>query len=167
MKGPNAFRIFINASMNFLMSTGIALISMGIGSVQTGTMLITPSTLFNTVLVCFVVGYFVSDVLPIISWGERLAQTLGTSGKAHTLVVSAVLGACMGVFVCIGSGYILNYTGGIDAVLSFYAGNFLTIFLSAIVLACILFEPMQGVARRLTEFDPTAVEAEAEAEAAA
>ena len=159
MKGPNGYRIMMNSVMGFLMSVGIALISLGVTSAKIGVNIITLPTVANIVIVCFVVGYVVGDVIPVFALGNGLADKLHVEGISRLLVVAATMGLCLGVCVGLLGGYILNYTGGLEAVQAFYAENLVVIIVSAIVLAMLLLGPVMGLVSRITEFDPQAAAA--------
>lgn len=154
MRGSGGFEKLVNVMMNLLLSVGIAIIAMGIASVKLQVMVLTPLAVFNTVLCCFVTGYTISSLVPIMGWGRKLAELSHAGEAASYGIVCLTLGFCMGLFIGLVSGYISNISLGFDAVLEFYAGNLAIIIVSAIVLVLVLLRPVMRLGAAVSGFDP-------------
>lgn len=150
MKGEAGFakltNMFMNLFLGILVSTVVLRISQNL----------TPINLFQGAVLAFCVGYTVGDLVPVMSWGYRLAAALNIKNKiGHYFIVAVVLGASIGFFLCIILGFInvvtvAGFTGVLDFIVHFMA----IIVAVASVLVLILLYPVMRLTAFISGFSP-------------
>lgn len=153
-KGPAGFARLMNIFLNIILGIGIACLLMGIMTKQTGMPILTPFNVFCSLVVSFMVGYFVGDIYPGLIWGGKLAHALHLGKGASYVVMCCVMGAGMGLFIGIGSGWISNINNGIAAVGQFYANFLWIIIVAAMVLATIFIKPCSVLCEKISGCNP-------------
>jgi len=145
----------MNIFLNIVLGIGIACIIMGIiQSHNPGVPILTPFAVFNSLVVSFMVGYFVGDVVPGLVWGMKLAGAMHLGKGGSYIVMCIIQGLCMGFFIGLGSGYISNIANGFAAVLQFYGAFLWVIMLSAAILVIIAFKPFGKLAGAISGCNP-------------
>lgn len=166
MKGPAGFQKMTNTFMNVLLGTGVSiyvLLTMQSMPQFSGINVFTPVALLQSVVLSFVVGYSVGDLVPVIGWGQGLARVFKVRNKVGAYLITAtVLGACMGFFLCCILSFINNIvTQGIPGVIGFIAMFVPGICLVAVLLVIITLGPVMKLSSAISGFDPTRAAPEA------
>ncbi|MBQ9003605.1 MAG: hypothetical protein IJ087_17300 [Eggerthellaceae bacterium] len=151
MKGPVGFGKLVNLLMNLAMGLIVSIAVLLSSGAPLNDVTIVPAWLSS-----FVLGYAAGDIVPISKWCNSAAAHVSRGSRiiAH-LIISLFMGIYFGMVILAGNSIINALPGG-DwlAVGSFFISNIVTVLVTAVVTVCIILQPMQIFAAKISGFNP-------------
>jgi hypothetical protein len=93
-KGPAGFARVVNIVMNIFMCSGLSLYVLWTAQSAPGNEtlpILTPLAFFVSLAMSFCVGYFFGDVVPALSWGQRLCGAISIKNRVAVHLLSVVV----------------------------------------------------------------------------
>jgi hypothetical protein len=159
LKGPGGFQKIVNGSMNIAIGICMSVVILAIMQGRpelAGIPVLTPVAVLQSVVLSFCVGYTGGDLVPAMTWGQRLIGVLHIKNRVVMhIITSVVLGTCMAVVITFVCAFINNITTqGMAGVIGFFLSFIPIIIGIAVLIVLILLAPVMKMASAISGFDP-------------